>query len=107
MKIVVLGSERGEFFAHLETMAYGVPVVSMRCGGPEGIITDGKDGHLVPLNDASIMSLRIAQLPSDSALNLTMGAKARQTIDSRYDELVAGQEFVEMWDRMLDTTNMS
>jgi hypothetical protein len=29
-----------------------------------------------------------------------MGLKARQTIERRYDERVAGEVFVEMWDRM-------
>lgn len=96
--------EEGLGIVLLEAMACGVPVVATRCGGPDGMITDGKDGYLVPLDDASTMSSRIAQLLDDAALNLAMGAKARQTIDSRYDQSVTGQVFVEIWDRMLDKT---
>lgn len=94
--------EEGLGVVLLEAMACAVPVVSTRSGGPDGIITDGEDGYLVPLDDATALSSRMARLLQDQVLNIEMGRKARQTIDRRYDERVAGKVFVEMWDRLVD-----
>lgn len=92
--------EEGLGVVLLEAMACAVPVVSTRSGGPDGIITDGDDGYLVPLDDAAALSSSLARLLQDSALNLGMGRRARATIERRYDERVAGEAFIDMWDRM-------
>lgn len=92
--------EEGFGMVLLEAMACGVPVVSTRSGGPDGIITDGEDGYLVPRDDAAALSSRLARLLQDPDLNVAMGQRARQTIERRYDERVAGEVFVEMWDRL-------
>jgi D-inositol-3-phosphate glycosyltransferase len=81
-------------------MSCGVPVVSTQSGGPDGIITDGEDGYLVPLDDPATLSSRLAQVLQDATLNIEMGRKARRTIERRYEDRVAGEVFVEMWDRM-------
>ena len=94
-------AEEGFGMVLIEAMACGVPVVATRCGGPEGIVTDGEDGFLVPLDDAKAMADRLRQLLTDGELNRRMGQCARQTIERRYDERVAGEVFVEMWDRLV------
>lgn len=94
--------EEGLGVVILEAMACGVPVVATRCGGPEGIIDDGKDGFLVPLDDARLMAERLALLCRDSRLNEEMGRAARTTIEARYADEVAGQAFVDVWDRLLE-----
>ena len=92
--------EEGLGMVLLEAMACGVPVVSTRSGGPDGIITDGEDGYLTALDNADAMSLRLGQLLHDANLNERMGRAARKTIEKRYDERVAGEAFVEVWDRL-------
>jgi D-inositol-3-phosphate glycosyltransferase len=89
--------EEGFGMVLLEAMACGVPVVSTRSGGPEGIITDGEDGFLVPRDDAAALGARLAQLLSNVAEAAEMGARARRTIEQRYDERVVGQSFVNLW----------
>lgn len=84
-----------------EAMACGVPVVSTRSGGPDGIIKDGVDGYLVPLDSADLLGHRLQILLEDPAANLCMGEHARRTVEMRYDESVAGQVFVEIWQRLL------
>ena len=84
-----------------EAMACGVPVVSTRSGGPDGIISDGVDGYLVPLDSADLMAQRLRALLEDREANLRMGENARRTVDARYDERVAGEVFVQMWRRLL------
>lgn len=93
--------EEGLGVVILEAMACGIPVVATRCGGPDGIIDDGDDGYLVPLDDASAMALRLGTLLSNNNANLAMGVKARRKIDLRYDEMVAGSIFIDMWNQML------
>ena len=96
--------EEGFGMVVIEAMSCGVPVVATRCGGPDGIISDGKDGFLVPLNDATSMADRLSILCSDAALNLRMGQAARATVEARYADDVAGQAFIDVWDRLLQTT---
>lgn len=93
--------EEGLGVVLLEAMACGVPAVSTRSGGPDGIITDELDGYLVGLDDAEGMSNRIHQLLVDSGLNRAMGINARERVAARYAQQVAGDEFVEMWDKAL------
>ncbi len=93
--------EEGLGVVILEAMACAVPVVATRCGGPDGIITDGTDGYLVPLDDADAMADRLTLLCTDSHLNQQMGREARATIEARYADDVAGQAFVDVWDKLL------
>lgn len=92
--------EEGFGMVLLEAMACGTPVVSTLSGGPDAIITDGEDGFLVPRNDAASLSNRLAQLLQNDALASQMGARARRTIEQRYDETIVGETFVEIWQRL-------
>ncbi len=40
----------------LEAMACRVPVVSTKCGGPEDIVSDGKNGYLCDVNDVKSLA---------------------------------------------------
>ncbi len=93
--------EEGLGVVILEAMACGIPVVSTRSGGPDGIIADGKDGYLVGLDDAEAMADRLARLLSDEALNRRMGEAARETIMRRYEAGVAGKAFLDIYDELL------
>jgi D-inositol-3-phosphate glycosyltransferase len=46
----------------LEAMACGTPVVSTRCGGPEGIVSDGQTGRLVPNRDVEAFAGAVIDL---------------------------------------------
>ena len=93
--------EEGLGVVILEAMGCGVPVVSTKSGGPDGIIQDGVDGFLVSLGDAAAMSQRMATLLQDKSLNLEIGRRAREVVEARYDEVVAGKEFVNTWDSLV------
>lgn len=93
--------EEGLGVVILEAMACGVPIVSTRSGGPDGIITDGVDGTLVPLDDADAMAGKLAQLLADVPMNMRMGEAARQTILRKYEAGVAGKAFLDHYDALL------
>jgi glycosyltransferase involved in cell wall biosynthesis len=93
--------EEGFGLVLVEAMACGVPVVSTRSGGPEGIISDGQDGFLVDIEDAAALADRLRRLATDATLNRRMGAAARNTAESRFSEAVTGQAYLDAYDRLL------
>ena len=61
----------------VEAMGCGLPVVSYDCPyGPEEIISDGKDGFLVPLGDEKGLAERICLLIENKHLREQMGSSA-------------------------------
>jgi glycosyltransferase involved in cell wall biosynthesis len=93
--------EEGLGVVVLEAMACAIPVVATRCGGPEGIIADGVDGYLVAQDDAGAVSARLVRLLTDGELNRRIGDAGRANILQRYEEGVAGQAFLDMYDELL------
>ena len=70
----------------LEAQAYGIPIVSFKCQcGPADIITDGKDGFLVPEGNIPMMAEKLSMLMSDYQLRAKMG-KAAVLSSKRFDE---------------------
>lgn len=94
--------EEGLGVVLLEAMACAVPAVATLCGGPDGIITDGVDGYLVPMNDADAMASKMECLLTNESLNLQMGFEARRLIERKYDERIAGEVFVDIWEGLVN-----
>lgn len=94
--------EEGLGVVLLEAMACGVPVVSTLSGGPDGVISDGRDGYLVDRHSADQLGNRLLGLLADRALRDQMGTEARRTIEERYATQVAGRQFVEVWNMLLE-----
>jgi glycosyltransferase involved in cell wall biosynthesis len=62
----------------VEAMHCGVPVVATDCPhGPGEIITDGRDGLLVPVGDADAIAKGLLTLIEDEPLRRSMGEAAR------------------------------
>lgn len=64
--------------ALIEAMVCGAPVVSTDCDfGPREVVTDGRDGFLVPVGDADALAARATALLADDALAARMSEAAR------------------------------
>lgn len=64
----------------IEAMAYENPVVSFSCkAGPKDIVTDGKDGFLVPTGDYKGFADKMRCLMKDERLREAMGKRAKES----------------------------
>ncbi|MET8177854.1 glycosyltransferase family 4 protein [Streptomyces sp. NPDC005336] len=74
----------------VEAMHCGVPVVATDCPhGPGEIITDGRDGLLVPVGDADRIAKGLLTLIEDDELRRSMGEAARVAAQRYAPERVA------------------
>jgi glycosyltransferase involved in cell wall biosynthesis len=71
--------------AALEAMALGRPVVLSDIGGAAEMVRSGSEGFLFPVADTRALVERLAAL-SDAELRSRMGAKARETVETRFSE---------------------
>ncbi|MCE0763117.1 glycosyltransferase [Pseudonocardia kujensis] len=78
----------------LESMAAGVPVVATRCGALSDLVTEGRDGFLVPVGDDRALADRLGTLLAEPGLRRAMGARARERAvqDFSIDRTVRGYQ---------------
>ena len=67
-----------------EAMLCGRPVIATRCGGPEEIITSGKDGELVEVRNQQQMNIALKKLLSNPELREKYGAEAAISISTKF-----------------------
>ncbi len=77
--IFVLSSDfEGFGIAIVEAEECGLPIVSYSCpSGPKDIITDGKNGFLIPPGDEDMFAQRICRLIEVKELRCAMGNEAK------------------------------
>ncbi len=79
-----------------EAMSCGIPVVSYDCPyGPASIISDGKDGFLIPNRDEQSYVQRVLQLIGDTDLRRQMGAQGLVSAQ-RY----RAEAIMQQWDEL-------
>lgn len=72
--------------AVLEAMYAGVPVVSAAAFGPAGIITDGHDGRLVPINNSEALATAVGEVIATPALAATLATNGHKTYLAEYSK---------------------
>ncbi|WP_207101612.1 exopolysaccharide biosynthesis GT4 family glycosyltransferase EpsE [Paracoccus shandongensis] len=66
--------------AYMEAMACQLPVIGTDAGGVRELITEGRDGLLVPPDDAEALAAAMARMMEDRDLRRSLGRAARQRI---------------------------
>jgi colanic acid/amylovoran biosynthesis glycosyltransferase len=80
--------------AIMEAMAMEVPVIATLSGGVPELITDGRDGVLVPPQDACAAAEAIRRLASEGELSIRIGAAARRTIIDQFQSKRSAQAII-------------
>jgi glycosyltransferase involved in cell wall biosynthesis len=88
--------------ALLEAMASGLPVIASRLpGATDTIVTDGRDGLLVPPGDASAMTQAITSVLNDPHRATRLGTAARDTITTRFSIARAAEDWLAVYRQVL------
>ena len=90
----------------LEAMALGTLVVSTNCGGMNEVITDGKNGFLVPIRNAKAISQKIKMIDklTESEKRIII-RRARNTIEMQHDFESMISEMKHLYDDVLNSKN--
>ena len=68
----------------MSAMAYGIPSIAFKQGGPAEIIEDGKSGLLVEPGNVESLSAAIAKILDEAAVGSSIAAKGRQRIQQDF-----------------------
>lgn len=98
---VLSSDEEGFGMVVVEAMASGIPVISTRSGGPDGIIRHGTDGLLVPLQDAEALAAAMGRLVDSEGERRAMGLAARQAAEDRFSMQSTGLAFLNSYHALL------
>lgn len=80
----------------MEAMAVGLPCISTDCpSGPSDLIQNGKNGILVPVNDAEKLAAEIEKIVQNPDYAKHLGQNAKETIISDYTPEIIAKRFVE------------
>lgn len=86
----------------VEAMECGLPVVSYQCPcGPKDIITDTKDGFLVPVNDEQMLADKICDLIEDENLRRQMATAAREKA-LRYRDSSIAEQWMKLFEEIVN-----
>lgn len=76
----------------IQAWAHGLPVVAARSQGPAALIEDGKDGVLVPIDDAPALADGVRGLLADARLRARLAERGKKRVAAEFSEAaVVGQ----------------
>jgi glycosyltransferase involved in cell wall biosynthesis len=75
--LAVVPSAEGSPLALLEAMAAGLPTIASDMPGHRDLLSDGRDGLLVPAADASALAAAVTRLFDDRELSARLGSAAQ------------------------------
>lgn len=103
--VLVLASLNDGFpNAVLEAMACGLPVIISENVGAKDVVTDGKEGFVVPIRDPGAIADRLTLLYENEDLRRQMGRRARKQAES-LSQYQFGTHLVTSYRQILDYTD--
>jgi glycosyltransferase involved in cell wall biosynthesis len=85
----------------IEAGACGLPLVATDVPGCRDVITDGRDGLLVPARDAGALAAAILRLVSDADLARRLGSAARQKVMQAFGENIVIDRTLEVYEELI------
>lgn len=95
------GNHEGIPNAIKEAMATGIPIVSTRHGGIPELVTDGKEGYLVPEKNTKKLAEKIKLLIENPALREEMGKNGREKIEQQFNSAKQVQKLEEIYSNLI------
>lgn len=96
--LAIPSRQEGHAIVGIEAAACGVPIVSTRCGGPEGYVLDGVTGFLTDF-DAAAMADALIRIIVDRERRAVMSAECRAMAERDYGMDVFAQTLAKEWRR--------
>jgi glycosyltransferase involved in cell wall biosynthesis len=87
----------------LEAMSQGLPVVAAddRLGGNRSVITDKRDGIIVPQGDTDEFARVLLSLLADEALRVKLGKRARQKVENAFSIDAVSRRYRQIYQELL------
>ncbi len=99
--VFVLPSRHEPFgIVMLEAWALRVPVVAAASQGPRDYITDGRNGLLVPVDDAAALARRITEVLQDPSLRHHLTAHGRAGYEADFTRAAAVDHYLAFYRRL-------
>ena len=98
---VLSSNEEGFGIVVAEAMACGLAVVATKCGGPEVLVEEGKNGFLVSINDYARMAEKIAYLLENVEIRKQLGLNARIIAEEKFSHAATGKRFLNAYENLL------
>jgi glycosyltransferase involved in cell wall biosynthesis len=70
----------------IQSWAHGLPVIAAASQGPSGLIQDGRDGLLVPVDDPTALAAATRRLLADPALRAQLAAAGPRRVEAEFSE---------------------
>jgi glycosyltransferase involved in cell wall biosynthesis len=108
LDVVVHASTQAEPFGLVivEAMACGKPVIVSNCGGASELVQDRVNALTHKPGDAVAMAALIRELAEDPRLRARLGEAARRTAEERFSRARFGEEFVQVYTRLISTQRL-
>lgn len=85
----------------IEAAGCALPLVTTDVPGCRDVVTDGVDGLIVPVKDASALAAAITRLAEDPALCRRLGAAARTKALAVFDERIVISDTLKVYEELL------
>ncbi|OQY30572.1 MAG: hypothetical protein B6243_10150 [Anaerolineaceae bacterium 4572_5.2] len=85
----------------LEAMACGLPIVGTSAPGMNQLVSDGKNGYLVPVKDPAALANRLQRLINNPYERARMGKESRKIAERQFSWDVIAAQYVEVYERVL------
>jgi glycosyltransferase involved in cell wall biosynthesis len=85
----------------IEAAACGLALVATDVPGCREVVTDGVDGLLVPMGDATALADAIRRLDDDPAMRQRLGAAALAKVLARFDERIVVEQTLKVYQEIL------